>query len=55
MYAAAWWRLPGPVWLRLLIALAVVAAVVTALFLLVFPLVDAVVTPSDPVVSPATR
>lgn len=53
MYAAVWRLLPGPLWLRLLLAIVLLAAIVTALVVWVFPLVDAVVTPSDPVVTPA--
>jgi len=47
MYGALWRVLPGPWWIRLLIVLALVAAVVTALVLWVFPYVDQFVTPQD--------
>ncbi len=41
MYAALWRVLPGPVWVRILILLALAAAVLFALVEWVFPLVDA--------------
>ena len=47
MYGALWRVLPGPWWIRLLLVLALVAAVVTALVLWVFPYVDQFVTPQD--------
>jgi hypothetical protein len=47
MYGALWRVLPGPWWVRLLIVLALVAAVVAALVLWVFPYVDQFVTPQD--------
>ena len=47
MYGALWRVLPGPWWIRLLIVLALVAAVVTALVLWVFPYVDQFVTPQN--------
>ena len=37
MYRLLWRALPGPVWLRLLIVLALVAGVVAALFTWLFP------------------
>lgn len=37
MYGLLWRALPGPVWLRLLIVLALVAGVVAALFTWLFP------------------
>lgn len=40
MYAALWRALPGPVWLRILIVLALAAAVLFALVAWVFPWVD---------------
>jgi hypothetical protein len=47
MYGALWRVLPGPWWVRLLIVLVLLAAVVTALVLWVFPYVDQFVTPQD--------
>ncbi len=41
MYAALWRVLPGPVWLRNIFALALVAAVLFVLATWVFPWVDA--------------
>jgi hypothetical protein len=47
MYAALWRALPGPWWVRLLILLILAAAVLTALVLWVFPVVDQMVAPQD--------
>jgi hypothetical protein len=47
MYAALWRILPGPVWLRLIIVLALVGAVVSALMLWVFPWVLPFVSTQD--------
>lgn len=44
MYAALWRLLPGPWWVRLLIVIAVVAAVLYALFFHVFPWISPLVT-----------
>jgi uncharacterized BrkB/YihY/UPF0761 family membrane protein len=43
MYAALWRVLPGPVWLRVLMALALLAAVLFILDTWVFPWVDSIV------------
>jgi hypothetical protein len=40
MYAALWRLLPGPVWVRILLALLIVAAVLAALVLWVFPFIN---------------
>ena len=40
MYGWIWSILPGPVWLRVLIALALVAAVLAVLVTWVFPAID---------------
>lgn len=40
MYGALWRILPGPWWVRVIILLALVAAVVAALVFWVFPWVD---------------
>ena len=45
MYGALWRVLPGPVWLRIILLLLVVAAVVYALFTWVFPVVDGILNP----------
>jgi hypothetical protein len=43
------WRiLPGPLWLRVILAAALVVAVVWALFTWVFPAIAAVTTAGDP-------
>lgn len=47
MYAALWRVLPGPWWVRLLILLILAAAVLTALVLWVFPVIDQMVAPQD--------
>ena len=45
MYAAIWKILPGPVWLRIVMAAALVVAVLTVLALWVFPFVDNLMVP----------
>lgn len=40
MYAALWRALPGPVWVRLLIVIALIAVVLYGLFTWVFPWVQ---------------
>jgi hypothetical protein len=47
MYSALWRALPGPVWLRIILVLILVAAVVFALFTWVFPLIDANLNPIE--------
>jgi hypothetical protein len=47
MYAALWRVLPGPWWVRVLILLIVVAAILVACVLWVFPYIDQFVAPSD--------
>ncbi|MBO0980324.1 hypothetical protein [Microbacterium sp. SD291] len=47
MYAAIWRLLPGPWWLRLLIVLVLVAAILYLLFLHVFPWVSPLITPGE--------
>ena len=47
MYGALWRVLPGPWWVRLLILLALAAAITTALVLWVVPYIDQFVTPQD--------
>lgn len=47
MYGALWRVLPGPVWLKLLILLVVVAAVLLACDLWVFPWAQEYVFPQD--------
>lgn len=51
MYAALWRVLPGPVWVRILILVVLVAAVLTACVLWVFPYVDQFVAPTDSTVT----
>lgn len=40
MYSAIWRLLPGPLWLRILLALTLVLAVIAVLFSWVFPWID---------------
>lgn len=47
MYAALWRLLPGPWWLRVLILVAVSAAVLYGLFWYVFPWVSPIITPGE--------
>lgn len=50
MYAALWRILPGPLWVRVLILVALAAGVLTVLVLWVFPFVDAITAPQEVVV-----
>ncbi|WP_309105272.1 hypothetical protein [Microbacterium sp.] len=45
MYGALWRILPGPVWVRIILLLFLIAAAVFALFTWVFPWVDGIVNP----------
>jgi hypothetical protein len=47
MYAALWRILPGPWWVRVLILLVLVAAILTACVLWVFPFIDSFIAPTD--------
>ncbi|MEZ0140187.1 hypothetical protein AB1285_15235 [Microbacterium sp. NRRL B-14842] len=47
MYAALWRLLPGPWWLRVLILLVVIAAVLYALLWYVFPWVSPLIAPGE--------
>lgn len=47
MYAALWRILPGPWWLRAIILLVAVAAILYGLFLYVFPWVSELIDPQD--------
>lgn len=47
MYAALWRLLPGPWWLRVLILLIAVTAVLYALFYFVFPWVAPLIDPGE--------
>ena len=51
MYAALWRILPGPWWMRVVILLALAAAVLYALFWFVFPWVSTIVDPQNVTVS----
>ena len=52
MYAALWRLLPGPFWLRVAIALLLIAAVLSALAFWIYPAVDAVLFPVNEIVTP---
>ncbi|MDN3495062.1 hypothetical protein QL996_03910 [Planococcus sp. APC 4015] len=47
MYAALWHVLPGPWWIRLLIVIVLVAAILYGLAFYVFPWVSAIVNPQE--------
>jgi hypothetical protein len=47
MYGALWRVLPGPWWVRLMIVLVLVSALLAALVFWVFPYVDQFVTPQE--------
>ncbi|GGI39552.1 hypothetical protein GCM10010988_24640 [Cnuibacter physcomitrellae] len=49
MYAALWRVLPGPVWLRILILVVLVAAILYVLAFYVFPWIDELTTPTQDV------
>jgi hypothetical protein len=51
MYAALWHLLPGPLWVRVLLALLLVAAVLFALVSWVFPWVDGIVNNQEATVN----
>lgn len=50
MYLALWRLIPGPLWVRVLVVVALVALVLTALVLWVFPFVDYLTSPQDVIV-----
>ena len=47
MYAALWRILPGPAWVRVLILLVLLAAVLYGLFWYVFPWVSPIIAPGE--------
>lgn len=47
MYSALWHALPGPVWLRIILLVVLATALLVALVLWVFPLIDSLTTPQD--------
>jgi len=51
MYAALWRVLPGPWWVRVIILIVALAAVLAALVFWVFPAISPLFAPSDPGVS----
>ena len=52
MYGALWRILPGPVWVRILILVVLVAVVLFALVTWVFPWVDSLLGPQEGTVGP---
>jgi hypothetical protein len=52
MYAALWKLLPGPLWVRVIMAAALVVAVLTVLVLWVFPFIDPLIVPQEVTVGP---
>jgi hypothetical protein len=54
MYATLWYVLPGPWWVRLLILLVLLSAVLAALVIWVFPIIDGFVAPQDVTVDDGT-
>lgn len=51
MYEALWHVLPGPVWVRLILVLILLAAVLAVLATWVFPWVDAIVNHQEATVT----
>jgi hypothetical protein len=47
MYSALWRLLPGPWWVRVIILLVVIAAVLYGLFWYVFPWASPLITPGE--------
>jgi hypothetical protein len=47
MYAAFWRLLPGPVWVRLLLCVVLVAALLTALVFWIFPAINELFVPPE--------
>jgi len=47
MYAALWRVLPGPWWVRLIILIVAVAALLTVLVFFVFPVVGDLIAPQE--------
>ncbi|HWL59611.1 MAG TPA: hypothetical protein VNQ48_01870 [Microbacteriaceae bacterium] len=54
MYAALWRALPGPVWVRVLLLVLLVAGVLTACVLWIFPWIDTTFFVPDSTVGGAT-
>jgi len=52
MYSALWKLLPGPLWVRVIMAAAIAVVVLTVLVLWVFPLVDHLIVPQEVTVGP---
>ncbi|GAA4489964.1 hypothetical protein [Microbacterium panaciterrae] len=53
MYGALWRILPGPWWVRLIILLVLVAAILYGLFFYVFPWVSPFLSPGDVSILPS--
>ena len=52
MYAGLWALLPGPVWLRVLLLIILVAAILVVCVIWVFPWVQAFTVPQEVTVGP---
>jgi hypothetical protein len=52
MYAALWRMLPGPLWVRILTAVVLVAAILVSLVLWVFPVINELFVPQEATVGP---
>ncbi|MDQ4214776.1 hypothetical protein [Microbacterium capsulatum] len=52
MYAALWRILPGPWWVRLIILIGLLTAVLYGLFFYVFPWVSPLISPGDVSIEP---
>jgi len=47
MYAFLWSLLPGPLWVRIVLAIVAFALLLTVLVVWVFPAIDALITDED--------
>jgi len=52
MYAALWRMLPGPLWVRILTAVVIVCAILAALVLWIFPIINELFVPPEVTVGP---
>jgi hypothetical protein len=50
MYAALWRILPGPTWARVTMLVAGAVVIVTLLMVFVFPVIDEIISSTDPAV-----
>jgi hypothetical protein len=52
MYAALWRMLPGPLWVRIITAVVLVAVVLVSLVVWVFPAINELFVPPEATVGP---